>query len=85
MEAFCEHHCAMASAGKKVFAQFTEASEPLSRLLQVKNDGRQSKNLIPQLATDTEFFNHTFICQSLYDVKPKAQPERCKPHCTIGN
>ncbi len=25
------------------------------------------------------------ICQSLYDVKPKAQSERCAPHCVIGN
>jgi hypothetical protein len=25
------------------------------------------------------------ICQSLYDVKPKAQLERCAPYCTIDN
>jgi hypothetical protein len=25
------------------------------------------------------------ICQSLYDVKPKAQSERYAPYCAIGN
>jgi hypothetical protein len=32
------------------------------------------KKFIPQLAIDAEFFH--IICQSLYDVKPKAHSER---------
>jgi hypothetical protein len=41
------------------------------------------KKFIPQLAIDTEFFHFSRVCQSLYDVKPKAQSERCAPYCAI--
>jgi hypothetical protein len=42
------------------------------------------KRSIPQLAIDTEFFHSAFF-QSLYDVKPKAQSERCAPYCAFGH
>jgi hypothetical protein len=41
------------------------------------------KKFFPQLAIDTEYFSA--YCQSLYDVKPNAQLERCAPYCAIGN
>jgi hypothetical protein len=31
-DAFCSHHCAIANAGKTVFAQFTKAAEHSSML-----------------------------------------------------
>jgi hypothetical protein len=41
------------------------------------------KKFIPPLAIDNEFFVAYF--QSLYDVKPKAQSERCAPYCAFGH
>jgi hypothetical protein len=42
------------------------------------------KKFIPQLAIDTEFFHSSFVQCSLYNVKPKAQSERCAPYCAFA-
>jgi hypothetical protein len=64
----------MANARNTVFAQFTKV-----RRLKMKEDSQ--KKFIPQLAIDAEFFRR--ICQSLYDVKPKAQSEWCVAYCQL--
>ncbi len=46
-------------------------------------DDKKTK-FFPQLAIDTGFFQKR-ICQTLYDVKPKAQSEQCVPYCAFGH
>jgi hypothetical protein len=45
-------------------------------ILQVENDGWQSKKVYSAIGHWYRIFSLD-ICQSLYDVKPKAQSERC--------
>jgi hypothetical protein len=40
------------------------------------------KMFIPHLAIENNFSSR--VCKSLYDVKPKAQSERCVPYCAIA-
>jgi hypothetical protein len=42
------------------------------------------KMFIPPLAIENDFFHGRF-CKSLYDVKPKAQSERCAPYCAFAH
>jgi hypothetical protein len=50
----------------------------------IANDGWQSKKIYSGVGNWYRIFSSP-ICQSLYDVKPKAQLERCLPYCAIGN
>ncbi len=60
------------------FSVIYKGAEHSSRLLHVKNDGWQSKQI--SYAIDHWYRNFSLrICQSLYNAKPKAQSERCAP------
>ncbi len=74
----------MSVAGKAVFAQFTKVQSIHRGFYKWKTINDNQKMFIPQLAIGNWFKNFSSrICQSLYDVKAKAQSERCVPYCAI--
>ncbi len=73
----------MACAGKTVLAQFTTAPSIHRGFYKWKTKDDNQKMFILQWQLRLNFSSR--ICQSLYDVKPKAQSELCAPYCAIGN
>ncbi len=73
----------MANAGKTLFAQFTKVRSIHCGFYKWKRMDADEKVYSKIGNWYRIFLSH--ICQSLYDVKPKAQLERYAPYCATGN
>ncbi len=73
----------MAFAGETVFAQFSKV-QSIHRGFYKWNLKDDNKKIHSAIGNWYQIFSSR-IWQSLYDVKPKVQSERCAPYSAIGN
>jgi hypothetical protein len=76
-----KHRCALANARKAVFSQFIKGAFSTAFTSEKWND---DKKVYSAIGNWFRIFSPR-ICQSLYDVKPKAHWETCAFFCAIGN
>jgi hypothetical protein len=77
-----KHCCALANVRKTIFAQFRRRGAFIAYF--PSENEHDNKKVVSAIGNCFQIFLSR-ICQSLYDVRPKAQSELYAPYCTIGN